>query len=153
MSRAPKILLADDDPQDKELIVRVLTDCGLGGNIAQAQDGAEALDYIFSRGRFANRPPGRPAVVLLDLKMPKVNGLQVLKQLRSEPQTAHIPVVIFTSSREERDVIEGYDLGANAYVVKPINYERFVEAVKEMGFFWTVLNEPAPNDGGDEPTK
>jgi CheY-like chemotaxis protein len=120
----------------------------LANEVVVVGDGAEALDYLLRRGAFAERERGNPAVVLLDLKMPRVDGLEVLRHLKADPELRTIPVVIMTSSREERDLVESYRLGVNAYVVKPVDFEQFVAAVKEVGMFWAVINEPPPGSTG-----
>jgi two-component system response regulator len=112
--------------------------------VTLACDGAEALDYLYARGKFAGHANGLPVVVLLDLKMPKVDGLEVLRQMRSDDTLKHVPVVMVTSSREEQDLIRSYELGVNAYVVKPVDFQKFVESVKQLGIFWAVINEPPP---------
>ena len=124
----------------------------LANDVDVVGNGAQALDYLFRRGDFANRPTGHPAVVLLDIKMPKVDGLEVLRQVRSEPSLRNIPVVILTSSREEGDLLRGYQLGVNAYVVKPVDFDQFVHAVSELGMFWAVINEPPPGPSGPPAT-
>jgi CheY-like chemotaxis protein len=139
-----RILLAEDDAHDVELTVAALAEFHLANEVVVARDGAEALDYLYRRGSFAARPQGHPAVVLLDLKMPKVNGLEVLRQVKADPNLKSIPVVMVTSSREEADLVKSYELGANAYVVKPVDFQDFVRAVKDLGSFWAVLNEPPP---------
>ena len=139
-----RILLVEDDPRDVELTLTALEDYKLANEVVLARDGKEALDYLYCRGAFATRPNENPAVMLLDLKLPKVDGLEVLKQVRSDEHLKFIPVVILTSSREERDMIRSYQLGANAYVVKPVDFHEFVNAVKELGVFWAVINEPPP---------
>jgi CheY-like chemotaxis protein len=139
-----RILLAEDDANDVELTVAALAEFHLANEVVVARDGAEALDYLYRRGSFAARPQGHPAVVLLDLKMPKVNGLEVLRQVKADPNLKSIPVVMVTSSREEADLVRSYELGANAYVVKPVDFQDFVRAVKDLGSFWAVLNEPPP---------
>jgi CheY-like chemotaxis protein len=144
-----RILLAEDDPRDVELILTALSEYNLANEVVVAADGAEALDYLYTRGNFQGRPAGNPAVVLLDLKMPKVNGLEVLKQMRQDERLKMTPVVVLTSSREERDWVESYKLGVNAYVVKPVDFHEFVEAVKELGAFWAVINEPPPGSVGN----
>ncbi|MBK9710595.1 MAG: response regulator [Kouleothrix sp.] len=136
-----KILLAEDNPFDLELALAGLAEYRLTNEVVVARDGAEALDYLKCRGRFADRMPGSPMVVLLDLKMPKVDGLEVLRRIRSDPELKLIPIVILTSSREEQDVIESYNLGVNAYVVKPVAFDKFVEVVKQIGLFWVLTNE------------
>ena len=139
-----RILLVEDDPRDVELIFEALGDYNLANEVVVAGDGEEALDYLCKRGKFETRSNGNPAVVLLDLKLPKVNGMEVLKQVRSDEKLKMIPVVILTSSREEKDWIESYKLGVNAYVVKPVDFHEFVDAVKDLGVFWAVVNEPPP---------
>jgi two-component system, response regulator len=139
-----RILLAEDSDRDAELALDALGQHNLINEIERVRDGAETLDYLFRRGQFANRPDGNPVVVLLDLKMPKVDGIEVLRQIKSDPQLKVIPVVVMTSSREERDLLATYELGANAYVVKPVNFDEFADAVKQVGAFWAVTNEPPP---------
>ena len=143
-----RILLVEDDPRDVELVLTALEEYNLANEVVVANDGEEALDYLYCRGNFQMRPIGNPAVVLLDLKLPKVNGLEVLQQIRSDEKLRMMPVVVVTSSREERDLIESYKLGVNAYVVKPVNFHEFVDAVKELGVFWGVVNEPPPGSIG-----
>lgn len=139
-----RILLAEDSPQDVELTLAALEEHRLANEVVVAHDGAEALDYLYCRGAFAGRTTGPPVVVLLDLKMPKVDGLEVLRQMKSDPVLRRIPVVILTSSREEQDVIRSYDLGVNAYVVKPVDFRKFVDSVRKLGCFWALINEPPP---------
>ncbi len=139
-----RILLVDDSARDLELALAALETHNLANEVIALRDGAEALDYLYRRGQFADRPAGDPAVVLLDLKMPKVDGIEVLRQIKSDPATRMIPVVVMTSSREEQDLLKSYSLGVNAYVVKPVKFQDFVEAVKQVGAFWAVLNEPPP---------
>jgi CheY-like chemotaxis protein len=139
-----RILLVDDSPQDTELTLDALDTHHLANEVVALRDGAEALDYLYRRGAFADRPDGNPAVVLLDLKMPRVDGTEVLRQIRTDPKLRFIPVVIMTSSREEHDMLGTYRLGVNAYVVKPVNFHEFVDAVKRVGGFWAMLNEPPP---------
>jgi CheY-like chemotaxis protein len=136
------ILVVEDNENDLELTLDALNSRNLANDIAVARDGAEALDYIFYRGKWTGRSTGTPAVILLDLKLPKVSGLEVLKQLRENEQTKLIPVVILTSSNEEKDIIEGYRLGTNAYVVKPVVFSDFMNAVELLGAFWALINEP-----------
>ncbi len=136
------ILVAEDDPRDAELTLEALSEYNLRNEVVLAEDGAEALDYLYRRGKFSERREGNPAVVLLDIKMPKVDGLQVLKTIKEDPELRTVPVVMLTSSREERDLVESYRLGVNAYVVKPVQFMQFVESVKQLGAFWAVLNEP-----------
>ena len=139
-----RILMVDDSPRDTELAIDALAQNNLANEVVALRDGVEALDYLHRRGRFADRAPGNPAVVLLDLKMPKVDGIEVLRQIKSDPQLKMIPVVVLTSSREEQDLIKSYQLGVNAYIVKPVQFQEFVEAVKLVGAFWAVVNEPPP---------
>jgi CheY-like chemotaxis protein len=144
MNTLKRILLVEDDPKDIELTIEALGEHSLANEIAVARDGTEALDYMYRRGIFASRPEGNPIVILLDLKMPKVDGIQVLNQLKSDERTRSVPVVILTSSRETRDLDECYKLGVNAYVVKPVRFAEFIEAVKGIGVFWALINEPPP---------
>ena len=144
MAELRKILLAEDNPKDVELTLTALAEHNLANEVVVARDGEEALDYLLKRGRFEGREPGNPAVVLLDLKMPKVDGLEVLRRIKSDDALKTIPVVMLTSSREEKDLIESYRLGINAYVVKPVAFDRFLDAVRNVGIFWAILNEPAP---------
>jgi CheY-like chemotaxis protein len=139
-----KILLVEDSEHDIELTVAALDGHNLANKVDVARDGAEALDYLYRRGAFANRPHGLPIVVLLDLKMPRVDGLEVLRQMKSDPELKRIPVVMLTSSREEQDLVRSYELGVNAYVVKPVNFQQFLESVKQLGCFWALINEPPP---------
>lgn len=144
MSRLKRILLVDDSPRDTELAIEALAGHNLANELITLRDGAEALDYLYRRGSFAGHPHGNPIAILLDLKMPKIDGLEVLRQIKRDPAMRTIPVVMMTSSREERDAVSSYELGANAYVVKPVKFSDFVEAVKRIGAFWAVLNEPPP---------
>lgn len=139
-----RILLVEDSPRDTEMALAALEANNLANEIVTLRDGAEALDYLYRRGDFANRPQGEPAVILLDLKMPKVDGIEVLRQIKSDAALKMIPVVVMTSSREEQDLLNSYQLGVNAYVVKPVKFQNFVEAVKQVGAFWAILNEPPP---------
>jgi len=141
---AKRILLVDDDTSDVELALSSLEEHNLANEVAVARDGAEALDYLYRRGLFADRPEGNPVVVFLDLKMPKVDGHEVLAKIKNDPELKSIPVVVLTSSREERDLIESYSNNANAYVVKPVAFNSFVEIVKQLGLFWVLTNEPMP---------
>lgn len=141
MSRQGEILLAENDPKDVELTLGALAANGLVDDVVTVPDGADALDYLYRRGKFANRNSVNPQVILLDLKMPKVDGFDVLREIKSNEQLSNIPVVILTSSREDRDIRESYRLRANAYVVKPVDFSEFVEAVKQIGAFWGRLNE------------
>ena len=139
-----RILLVDDSPRDTELALEALAQNNLANEVVALRDGAEALDYLYRRGQFADRGNGNPAVVMLDLKMPKVDGIEVLRQIKGDPQLKTIPVVVMTSSREEQDLVRSYELGVNAYIVKPVQFLEFVEAVKLVGSFWAVVNEPPP---------
>ncbi len=138
------ILLAEDSPQDVELTLSALDKHNLANEVVVVKDGAEALDYIYRRGSFANRAKGNPALILLDLKMPKVDGLQVLRTLKSDENLKSLPVVMLTSSRAESDLLASYKMGVNAYVVKPVDFQQFVKAVSLLGVFWAVVNEPPP---------
>lgn len=144
MAPLKRILLAEDNENDVELTLAALGEHNLANEVVVVRDGAEALDYLFNRGKFANHANGMPVVVMLDLKMPKVDGLEVLRQMRAHPELKHVPVVMITSSREEQDLVRSYQLGVNAYVVKPVDFQQFVECVKQIGFFWAVINEPPP---------
>jgi CheY-like chemotaxis protein len=144
MNGLKRILLVEDDPKDVELTLAGLAEYNLANEVVVARDGEEALDYLFRRGKYASRPNGNPAVMLLDLKLPKVNGFEVLEQVRADEGLKMIPVVVLTSSHEERDLMNSYKLGVNAYVVKPVDFHQFVNAVKELGVFWAVINEPPP---------
>jgi two-component system, response regulator len=144
MNESKHILFVDDSPRDTELALAAFEEFRLVNQIVALRDGAEALDYLFRRGKFAGRADEHPAVVLLDLKMPKVDGLEVLRQIKGDPGLRTIPVVVMTSSREEQDLIRSYELGVNAYVVKPVKFPEFVEAVKGVGAFWIMFNEPPP---------
>jgi CheY-like chemotaxis protein len=139
-----RILLADDSPRDTELAIDALAQHNLASEVIAVRDGVEALDYLYRRGQFVDRPDGQPAIVLLDLKMPKVDGIEVLRQMKSDPKLKVIPVVVLTSSREGLDIARSYELGVNAYIVKPVQFQNFVEAMKQVGIFWAVLNEPPP---------
>ena len=144
MGRLKRILLAEDSPNDIELTLAALSEHHLANEVVHVPDGAEALDYLHRRGRFEGRAGGLPAVVLLDIKMPKLDGLEVLRRIRSDPSLASLPVVMLTSSREEADIIESYRLHVNAYVVKPVAFQEFIEAIKHLGLFWAVVNQPPP---------
>ena len=145
MSEPKRILLAEDSPQDVEMTLEALSQHHLINEIIVVNDGEQALDYFYSRGRFAGRPPGNPVLALLDLKMPKVDGLEVLRVIKQDPRLSTTPIVMLTSSREEQDVVRSYRLGSNAYVVKPVDFHAFIEAVKQLGAFWTIHNEPPPS--------
>ena len=139
-----RILMVEDDPKDVELTLTALEDYNLTNEVVVARDGEEALDYLYCRGSFKMRTNDNPAVLLLDLKLPKVDGLEVLQTIKSDPKLKMIPVVVLTSSREERDMVASYKLGVNAYVVKPVDFHEFVNAIKELGVFWAIINEPPP---------
>ena len=139
------ILLAEDDLRDVELTLAALDEHKLANKVTVARDGEEALDYLYCRGKFKSRTSGNPIFVLLDLKMPKVTGLEVLRQVKADLQLKAIPVIVLTSSREQPDLNECYNLGVNAYVVKPVDFAEFMAAVKELGLFWAAINEPPPN--------
>jgi len=145
VSMDPKrILLAEDSAQDAELTLMALGEYRVANEVVHVRDGVQALDYLYRRGAFAMRDQGHPAVVLLDLKMPKVDGLDVLRAIKTDEQLKTIPVVMLTSSREETDLARCYNLGVNAYVVKPVSFRQFIQAIKDLGVFWTILNEPPP---------
>jgi CheY-like chemotaxis protein len=144
MKPVKRILLVEDDPKDVELTLTALGDHKLANEIEVVRDGVEALDYLYCRGAFSQRPAGHPVVILLDLKLPKLDGIQVLKQIKSDETLRSVPVVILTSSHESSDLEECYRLGVNAYVVKPVRFTQFVEAVKQIGIFWALINEPPP---------
>lgn len=146
--RKKTILLVEDNPDDRELTRRALESNGIGNEIVMARDGVEALDYLFCRGAWADRDPAvHPQVVLLDLKLPKVDGIEVLRAIRSDPRTALLPVIVLTSSLEDRDLLESYGSGANSYVRKPVDFAQFSEAVRQLGLYWLVLNESPPARG------
>jgi CheY-like chemotaxis protein len=144
MTELKRILFAEDSANDVELTLAALTEHRLGNHVDVVRDGAEALDYLYRRGLYAGRDHGNPALVLLDLKMPKVTGLEVLKEIKADASLKTIPVVMLTSSREEGDLIRSYELGVNAYVVKPVDFVEFMEAVRQIGGFWAVINEAPP---------
>lgn len=137
-----EILLVEDNPNDVELTLDALREHRLANHIQVVRDGAEALDFIFCQGSYAQRNNHNPKLILLDLKLPKVNGLEVLQRIRETPHTRKIPVVVLTSSQEERDIAASYDLGVNSYIVKPVDFEQFTEAVYHLGFYWLLLNQP-----------
>ena len=136
-----QILLVEDNPDDLELTLRALRKNNIANDIQIVRDGEEALRYLFREGQYANRQEGNPQMILLDLKLPKIDGLEVLRQLRADSRTRTIPVVVLTSSREERDIVESYNLGVNSYVVKPVEFDKFISAVSEVGMYWLVLNQ------------
>lgn len=144
MTDIMRILLVEDDPRDVELTLTALADSNLANEVVVARDGADALDYLFRRGRHAERPEGNPAVVLLDIKLPKIDGLEVLTRIKSDPTLRSVPVVMLTSSREEKDLARSYAQGVNAYVVKPVGFNEFLSALRELGLFWAVINQPPP---------
>ena len=144
MSEIGRILLAEDDPRDVELTLTALEEFKLANEVVVVGDGEQALDYLHRRGKYAKRAGGHPSVFLLDLKMPKVDGLEVLRQVKSDEALRLIPVVALTSSREEQDLIESYRLNVNAYVVKPVDFHDFVDAIRKLGIFWALINEPPP---------
>jgi CheY-like chemotaxis protein len=146
MNDLRRVLLVEDSPKDVELTLEALGEHRLANEVVVVHDGAEALDYLSQRGAYASRAPGNPAVVLLDLKMPKMDGLEVLRRMRGDDKLRTIPVVMLTSSNEERDVVESYQLGVNAYVVKPVGFMEFIAAIKNLGLFWAVLNQPPPQN-------
>jgi CheY-like chemotaxis protein len=139
-----RILLVEDDPSDVELTLGALAEYNLANEVVVARDGKLALDYLYCRGEFSGRPDENPAVVLLDLKLPKVDGLEVLQQVKSDERLKMIPVVVLTSSQEEKDMMRSYKLGVNAYVVKPVDFHEFINAVRELGVFWGIINQPPP---------
>jgi CheY-like chemotaxis protein len=144
MNELGRILIVEDDPKDVELTLTALEEYNLANEVIVTRDGEEALDYLYCRGNFNTRTSDNPAVLLLDLKLPKVDGLEVLQQIKSDEKLRMIPVVVLTSSREEKDMVASYKLGVNAYVVKPVDFHEFVNAIKELGIFWAIINEPPP---------
>ena len=152
MADLKPILLVEDNANDIELTLAALAETRLANAVVVLRDGAEALDYLRRTGAFADRPEGLPLVVLLDLKLPKVDGLEVLAQVKADPALRQVPVVMLTSSREEKDLVRSYGSGVNAYVVKPVDFGAFVEAIKELGLFWAVINHPPPGSVLPEPT-
>ena len=144
MASLNPILLVEDNPKDLELTLAALGKCQLANEIVIARDGAEALDYLYMTGGFTEREAGDPAVVLLDLKLPKVDGLEVLEKIKKDAARRQIPIVMLTSSREERDLVKSYQLGVNAFAVKPVDFNAFFEAIQDLGMFWAILNEPPP---------
>ena len=144
MERLGRILMVEDDPRDVELSLTALEDYNLANEVVVVRDGEEALNYLTYQGQYAARASGNPAVMLLDLKLPKVDGLEVLRQVKLNEKLKMIPVVVLTSSHEEKDLVASYTLGVNAYVVKPVDFHQFVNAIKELGVFWAVINAPPP---------
>jgi CheY-like chemotaxis protein len=144
MANLGRILIVEDDPNDVELTLTALSEYNLANEVVVTRDGQQALDYLYCRGEFAGRPDDHPAVMLLDLKLPKVDGLEVLQRVKSDARLKLIPVVVLTSSHEEKDMMRSYSLGVNAYVVKPVDFHQFVNAVKELGAFWAIVNQPPP---------
>ena len=145
MLKLKRILLVEDNANDVELTLEALSEHNLVNEVDVVRDGAEAMDYLHRTGKYAGSDDGNLAVILLDLKLPKVDGLEVLRTIKADERLKYIPVVVLTSSREEKDVIESYRLGVNAYVVKPVNFSQFINAVKELGAFWAIINEPPPS--------
>jgi CheY-like chemotaxis protein len=143
MATLKRILLAEDSERDVELTLNALEN-KLANEVAVVRDGAEALNYLFRKEQYANNPDGLPVLVLLDLKMPKVDGMEVLRQIKADPRLRTIPVVMMTSSREEQDLVRSYELGVNSYVVKPVQFQEFVDSVKQLGVYWALINEPPP---------
>jgi two-component system, response regulator len=147
-NNAVEILLVEDTPEDLELALRALRKANLANHIQIARDGAEAIEFLFAEGAHKGRKvENGPKVILLDLKLPKVDGMEVLRRVKSDPRTKAIPVVVLTSSKEQKDVVESYQLGVNSYIVKPVNFERFVAAVQDLGMYWLLLNQPPKLDG------
>jgi DNA-binding response OmpR family regulator len=144
MNTLGRILMVEDDPKDVELTMTALEEYNLANEVIVTHDGEEALDYLYCRGKFHDRSTDNPSVMLLDLKLPKVDGLEILKIVKSDDKLKLIPVVVLTSSREEKDMVTSYKLGVNAYVVKPVDFHEFVDAIKELGVFWAVINAPPP---------
>jgi CheY-like chemotaxis protein len=138
------ILFAEDNPRDVELTLEALADHNLANNVIVVKDGVETMDYLRRKGKYKQRKPGNPAVLLLDIKMPRMDGIEVLRAIRNDNKLKMLPVVMLTSSREEQDLINSYELGVNAYVVKPVDFKDFIEAVRQVGIFWAVINEAPP---------
>lgn len=145
MIELKKILLAEDNPKDIELTLEALEDSLLANRIVVVKDGVEAMEYLRRQGQYLNREPGLPSVLLLDIKMPRKDGIEVLQEVRSDPELKFLPVVMLTSSRDDKDLINSYSLGVNAYVVKPVNFSGFIEAIKQLGIFWGLVNELPPD--------
>jgi CheY-like chemotaxis protein len=144
MENLGRILMVEDDPKDVELTMTALEGYNLANEVIVTRDGEEALDYLYRRGKYTTRSSDHPAVILLDLKLPKIDGLEVLRQVKSDDNLKMIPVVVLTSSREEKDLVSSYRLGVNAYVVKPVDFHEFVNAIKELGLFWAIINAAPP---------
>jgi CheY-like chemotaxis protein len=144
MNNLGRILMVEDDPKDVELTLTALEEYNLANEVVVTRNGQEALDYLHRRGQYSNRSHENPAVILLDLKLPKVDGLEVLQQIKADERLKMVPVIVLTSSHQEKDVMRSYKLGVNAYVVKPVDFHEFVNAIKELGVFWAVINEPPP---------
>jgi CheY-like chemotaxis protein len=144
MTSLKRILLVEDSPRDAELVLAALAENHLANEVVSVSDGVEALDYLYRRGQFSGRSNGQPAIILLDLKMPRLDGTEVLRQIKGDPVLRIIPVIVMTSSREEQDLLRTYQLGANAYVVKPVKFADFMEAVTKLGAFWAIINVPPP---------
>ncbi len=153
MAELKPILLVEDNPKDLELTLAALERSQLANEVVTARDGAEALDWLLARGPHEGRSSGDPAVVLLDLKLPKVDGLQVLERIKGDADLRHVPVVMLTASKEERDLVRSYALGVNAFVVKPVDFKEFFKAIQEVGMFWAILNEPHPPRPRSQPMK
>lgn len=146
MDQNVEILLCEDNKRDADLTIRALKRRNLANNVVWVKNGKEALDYLFARGKYEKRSAqDKPRVILLDLKMPKVDGMEVLEKVRSHPETRHTPVVMLTSSQEEKDIIKSYDLGVNSYIVKPVDFDKFMKSVSDVGFYWLLLNKPPHN--------
>jgi len=144
MENLGRILMVEDDPKDVELTMTALEGYNLANEVIVTRDGEEALDYLYRRGKYITRSSDHPAVILLDLKLPKIDGLEVLRQVKSDDKLKMIPVVVLTSSHEEKDLVSSYKLGVNAYVVKPVDFHEFVNAIKELGVFWAIINAAPP---------
>ncbi len=141
------ILLVEDNIKDVELTLEAMAENNLANRVVVVRDGVQAMEYLLCLGQYSKRKPGNPAIILLDIKMPRMDGIQVLRNIRSHPKFKRIPVVMLTASRQEQDLINTYDLGVNAYVVKPVGFQQFIEAVRQIGSFWAILNELPPNGG------
>lgn len=146
MIELKKILLAEDNPKDIELTLEALEESMLANRVVVVRDGVETLEYLRMEGKYANREPGLPSVLLLDIKMPRMDGIEVLREIKSDPKLRLLPVVMLTSSREDKDLLNSYYLGVNAYVVKPVNFSGFIDAIKQLGVFWGLVNELPPNN-------